>query len=65
MKETPNMITSKDLLYIEDMMNWNFILLKNLSLMYECDFDEEVCELIKKVRKMHTKHYKDLLNILE
>ena len=26
MKETPNIISVKDLLYIEDMMNWNFIM---------------------------------------
>ena len=30
MKETPNIISVKDLLYIEDMMNWNFIMNKKI-----------------------------------
>ena len=30
MKEIPNIISIKDLLYIEDMLNWNLIMNKKL-----------------------------------
>ena len=31
MKEIPNIISIKDLLYIEDMLNWNLIMNKKLN----------------------------------
>lgn len=65
MKETPNIISVKDLLYIEDMMNWNFIMNKKIYSFLECVSDSEVKEILTKVKKMHAKHYKELLSILE
>lgn len=65
MNETPNMITSKDLLYLEDMMNWNLIMYKKLNVFLELVEDSEVLEILTKTKKMHLKHYKELLNTLE
>lgn len=65
MKETPNIISVKDLLYIEDMMNWNFIMNKKIYSFLECTSDSEVKEILTKAKKMHAKHYKELLSILE
>ena len=65
MKETPNIITIKDLLYLEDMMNWNFIMAKKICTLLEETCDEECTKVLEKVRKMHTKHYNDLLSIIE
>ena len=65
MKETPNIISVKDLLYIEDMMNWNFIMNKKIYFFLECASDSEVKEILTKAKKMHAKHYKELLSILE
>lgn len=65
MKETPNIISNKDLLYIEDMLNWNFIMNKKVYSYLECIQDDEIKKLIIKVKKMHSKHYRDLLNILQ
>jgi len=65
MKETPNIISVKDLLYIEDMMNWNFIMNKKIYSFLECVSDSEVKEILTKAKKMHAKHYKELLSILE
>lgn len=59
-----NQISVKDLLYIEDMMNWNYLMNKKICDYVECIEDEEVKELLLKVKKMHKKHYKELLNIL-
>mgnify|MGYP004562148835 FL=1 len=65
MKETPNVISVKDLLYIEDMLNWNFIMNKKIYSCLECIEDEEIKKLLIKTKKMHSKHYQDLLNILQ
>lgn len=65
MKETPNVISVKDLLYIEDMLNWNFIMNKKIYSYLECIEDEEIKKLLIKTKKIHSKHYQDLLNILQ
>ena len=65
MKETPNVISVKDLLYIEDMLNWNFIMNKKIYSYLECIEDEEIKKLLIETKKMHSKHYQDLLNILQ
>lgn len=65
MKETPNIISVKDLLYIEDMLNWNFIMNKKIYSFLECVDDEEVKNILIKAKKMHFKHYRKLLNILQ
>ena len=65
MKETPNVISVKDLLYIEDMLNWNFIMNKKIYSYLECIEDEEIKKLLIKTKKMYSKHYQDLLNILQ
>lgn len=65
MKEVPNIISIKDLLYIEDMLNWNFIMNKKVYSYLECVEDEKIIELLTKIKKMHFKHYKDLLEVLE
>lgn len=59
-----NQISIKDLLYIEDMMNWNYLMNKKICDYAECIEDDEVKELLLKAKKMHKKHYKELLNIL-
>ncbi len=65
MKETPNIITSKDLLYIEDMLNWNLVMNKKIKEYLECVDSDEAKEILNSAKKMHKKHYKELLNILE
>lgn len=65
MKETPNIISVKDLLYIEDMMNWNFVMNKKIYSFLECVNDIEVKDILSKAKKMHAKHFKELLSILE
>ena len=55
MKETPNIISVKDLLYIEDMLNWNFIMNKKIYSFLECIDDEEVKNILIKC----------ILNIIE
>lgn len=65
MKETPNIITTKDLLYIEDMMNWNLIMNKKINTLLNCVEDPEVEDLLIKTKKMHNKHFEKLLSLIE
>ena len=60
MKEIPNIISIKDLLYIEDMLNWNLIMNKKLYSYLECETEE----ILTKAKKMHAKHYKELLDLI-
>lgn len=63
--EIPNIITPKDLLYIEDMMNWNLITNKKIASFIECCESDEVIAILERAKKMHKKHFKELLNIIE
>lgn len=63
--EMPNVITPKELLYLEDMMNWNFVMNKKISSYIEYSESDEVKELLIKIGKMHKKQFKDLLNVIE
>lgn len=65
MKSVPNIISTKDLSYIEDMLNWNFILIKKIN-NYMCDVkDEDVYKIFNKAYKELNKVYNSILNTLE
>ena len=64
MKEIPNMISTKDLSYIEDMFNWNFTICKKAYSYSELVTDEEISNFFKKVAKKHEKICGKLINML-
>lgn len=59
------MISGKDLDYIKDMLNWNFIAAKKTKSYLEHVNDADVNKIFNQVNEMHQKHYNTLLNILE
>lgn len=65
MKEVPNIITNKDLLYIKDMLDWNLLMNKKIYLLMDLVTDEEIMKLLKKAKKMHAKHYGELIGVFE
>ena len=65
MKTVPNIISTKDLAYIEDMLNWNFILIKKINNYLCCLKEENVIEVLNKAVKDLNKNYNELLGILE
>lgn len=65
MQEIPKMISTKDLSYIEDMMNWNMTLSKKAHMYKALIKDREIKKFIASVAKMHTEHYNILLEILK
>lgn len=65
MKDNSNIITSKDLLCIEDMLNFNLIMNKKIYSLYDCVDNENVKKLMFKIKTMHSKHYKELINLID
>ena len=43
MKTVPNIISTKDLSYIEDMLNWKFILIKKMN-----NYMNDIQDVLKK-----------------
>lgn len=65
MNTVPNMISTKDLSYIADMLNWNIIALKKARHFYNEVNDQEVKTAMENAYKLHEKHYMFLLNLLK
>ena len=65
MNSVPNIISTKDLSYIEDMLNWNFVLIKKINNYIVLTKDEEVKKLLIKSNKQLEKNYNDILSVLE
>lgn len=65
MKSVPNIISTKDLSYIEDMLNWNYVLIKKINNYINEVKDTDVKKLLEKCGKDLKKNYNDILNTLE
>ncbi|MCZ0703273.1 hypothetical protein J2T56_002435 [Natronobacillus azotifigens] len=61
MTQPPNMISSKDLLYLTDMMSWNLGALKKAHCFSQKCTIPEIQTALDNVSKMHEKHYQTLL----
>lgn len=64
MKEVPTVITTKDLLYLDDMLSWNFTTVKKINHYINEVVDEDVINLLTSVSKTFTKHYTEILECL-
>ena len=65
MNSVPNIISTKDLSYIVDMLNWNFVLIKKINNYIVLTKDEDVKKLLIKSNKQLEKNYNDILSVLE
>ncbi len=65
MEKVPVMISTKDLSYLEDMFQWNFIVCKKAKNFSEYVLDEEIKKELEKVFKMHESICRDILKILK
>lgn len=65
MNEVPNIISTKDLSYIKDMLKWNFTLIKKTNMYVEMCTDESVKKLLERVSKVHKAQFEDLMDILK
>ena len=64
MKKVPNMISTKDLSYIEDMFNWHFVLCKKAYSYSDLVCDEEISNHMIDVAKKHEKICEKLIKML-
>lgn len=65
MNKVPNIITNKDLDYLKDIFNWNYILYKtNIN---ELDYieDEEIIKFINECNNLFFNNMNLILNILD
>lgn len=65
MKSVPSIISTKDLSYLEDMLNWNFILIKKINNYIDEVKDEDVKKVLVKASKSLNSDFEVLLNFLQ
>lgn len=65
MKQPPNVISSKDHHYIEDLLNWNLTLAKQAKHFHMEATDQEIKDILMSLHQMHQKHYNKLLQLLQ
>jgi len=63
--QPPNMISTKDLSYLEDMMNWNLIAMKKAHFFATQVQDTDVQQMLDKVGNMYQQHYMQILSQLQ
>lgn len=62
--EVPNIITGKDLDYLSDMFNWNYIALKNTNEAITNVEDEEIVTILEKAFSLFNNNLNVILSIL-
>ncbi|MBD8071480.1 hypothetical protein F7888_21400 [Bacillus sp. PS06] len=63
--EPPAVLSSKDLLYLTDMMSWNLLALKKAHF-YESQCEiSEISQAMKQACEMHERHYRTILGHLD
>lgn len=64
MEQVPAIISTKDLSYLSDIFQWNFIAAKKLLYFNNEVTDDEIKKELDKTYKMHDKHLKKILELL-
>ena len=65
MEQVPEIISTKDLSYLSDMFEWNFIAAKKALHYINQVQDEELKNELDKIYRMHEKHLKKILELLQ
>jgi hypothetical protein len=65
MPQPPEVMTTKDHLYISDMLSWNLLAMKKMNFYATQCQDPEVQTKLQQAGQMHERHYKQLLQELE
>ncbi|MFA5602789.1 MAG: spore coat protein [Bacilli bacterium] len=65
MNKVPKMLSTKDLDYICDMLNWNLTNAKKINQYLEETEDEEIKESLETVIQMFEDHYNFLVGLLK
>lgn len=65
MPEPPAVISSKDQLYLTDMLSWNLLAMKKAHFFAEQCQDQEIKQALDQAGQMHQRHYTKILNHLQ
>ncbi|HET7627375.1 MAG TPA: hypothetical protein VFK44_03205 [Bacillales bacterium] len=65
MQQPPNVLTTKDHHYLNDMISWNLDALKKAHFFAEQCQDPEIRQTLQAVGQLHQRHYGILLNHLQ
>ena len=64
MKQPPAIITTKDSLYLSDMLSWNLIAIKKAHFFATQCKDREIADALNRCGEMHQRHYETILRHL-
>lgn len=62
--EVPNIISGKDLDYLSDMFEWNYIAMKKTNDMVNKTQDEDIKKILEKGCNLFDQNMKEVINIL-
>lgn len=62
--DPPAILSTKDLLYLEDMLSWNLNLIKKSNFYAGFCQDSNVKKTLNEMCRMHEEHYQELLDHL-
>ncbi|WP_183185761.1 hypothetical protein [Anoxybacteroides voinovskiense] len=65
MPQPPQVISTKDALYLTDMMSWNLLAMKKAHFFASQCQDGEIVAAIERAGQMHQRHYERLLQHLQ
>ncbi|RYM06202.1 hypothetical protein EWH99_03730 [Sporolactobacillus sp. THM7-7] len=63
--QPPDILSTKDLLYAEDILSWNLNVIKKAHAYTSMCQDKEVSQAMKRTCQLHMRHYQLILGHLE
>jgi hypothetical protein len=64
MPQPPGVVSTKDSMYLTDMMSWNLLAMKKAHFFAQQCQDPEIKTIIDQCGQMHQRHYQQILNHL-
>ncbi|MCE7793076.1 hypothetical protein K8O68_11665 [Salipaludibacillus sp. CUR1] len=65
MTEPPTVVTTKDHLYINDMLSWNLLAMKKAHAFASQCSDQQISQALEQAGRMHYDHYQKILSHLQ
>ncbi|NMB11557.1 MAG: ferritin-like domain-containing protein [Firmicutes bacterium] len=65
MQQPPEIVTTKDLSYIEDALSWELLAAKKFAMYAQMAQEQGVKDICDRLSKMHQAHYQKLLTHLD
>ena len=65
MPQPPTVVTSKDHLYITDMLSWNLLAMKKAHFFAQQCTDPEIKAALEQAGQMHQRHYQKIMSHLQ